>query len=471
MNSSGHLEGPVSDDHSENISLIAKVPEHLLERSRLARARLEAAKQQPDESAAAAQIATNGLLSVGLSEKFNDCSIAAATACQNAHERIAESTTVEELVFLGEEGSHSIMATRNLTDYFALDDDRTMRLALGRSQKDPEAPLYLLAITRGDLALRIASFQRRQSSLLCDFVQLDGEMTDDSFIVTPADEQGSRLDIVESIRHLTTMHPVDLTAAGIGAMTYYSEYCLVDGFGNGPESSTIWRKARLLGGFIALRSLVHRGIVDPKYQLGDMEWAVRRINPSPKKMAKQTKKINNVITAELTNNTGSPHHIITSNRARWTPKFWLANDDGAWIHEAIQKYRNQEADIEAARKVVASLGVNTAMEEILGSTNAQYEELFKQEYLPRLAVSGSARGVRRDVSVGKTASNTEFELSAEPLGKSGYRLIVRGRPSSMPDRQFEHLHTVDLYRDRFPGEATIDAAPDILDLLQHANYS
>jgi len=426
------------------------IPKHLLERSRKRRRELNG-DTFPEGN--------NALLSLGLSEQFNDCSIAAASACKNAHERIEIMAKQEEFVFLGEEGNYGSVLTQNLTPVFALPSGRKIRLVLGKSMSDIEAPLYLFAVTRDDLAIRLASFQRRHSNILCDYVKIGEEMDNQDFIVTPEDENLSRLDIIEHIRALTDLQPVDLDSS------YTREYA--------SEPTTLGKVAEVydldsgknrLAMYQIIKCLTDLKIVDEPTLLAERRKAALDGNElviaiNRRRKNKYQRFAEQQVADELANESD---RSLPENYSRG-----LYSDDSKWLHAVVKMYKNQNHGKVEAQTLARELGVEEKLSELLGSTTSDYEHLFEQSSLPRLAQLGTRRGIRPNVQVGKVKTDSDFELNVTPLSKSGFRVMISGRPDSMEEHGFQPFYTVDCYRDRPPSNEALASAHDILDLVKH----
>ncbi len=441
------------------------VPEYLLERSKKRRQELEQTDDRVYWRDAAGQSSegedsSNSILSLGLSEQFNDCSIAAASVCKDAYERIQTmAAKPEEFVFLGEDGNYGSVLTHNLTSDFSLPSGRKIRLVLGKDGSHAEAPLYLFAVTRDDLALRLASFQSRQSNVLCDYVQIGQEMDDEDFVVTPEDESLSRLDIIEHIRALTDIEPVDLNSSFTedyaSEPTTLKKHIEIGEFDTGKNKLVLYQIMKRLSDL----KIIDEPVLLAKRQKAalDGDDLVIVINRRRKNRYQRFAELR--VSDELVNESGRPAYKGTDHG--------LYSDDGRWLYAVIKMYKNQNYAKDEAQTLAKELKIEEALNDLLGSTTSAYERLFNQNKLPRLVQLGTCRGMRPDIQVGKIKTDSEFELSVEALGKSGYRITVSGRPDAMDEHAFEPFYTLDCYRDRPPTQEALASAKDISDLINH----
>lgn len=142
-----------------------------------------------------------------MGSRFNECGIASAELADRAKLLLAEPNATERIELfvespVGEERAEfdSVIVCPE----FKTDTGREISLVLGRKSDDPKSDPVLMAVTRGDIAFRVATFSRRVGT--CDYVQIGDEIDDESLVVTPEDEQ-SRKDIIETLRQLMNYEP------------------------------------------------------------------------------------------------------------------------------------------------------------------------------------------------------------------------------------------------------------------------
>ena len=418
--------------------------------------------------------AANALLGLGLSEQFNDCSIAAASACKNVYNCLGSNTQKEEFVFLGEDGAYETLRTHSLTPELSLPEDgRKITFMVGRSTSDPEAPAYLFAVTRGDLALRLASFKRRESNIVCDYVQIGREMTDENFVVTPADEHGSRLDIVEQIRHLTHTKTVDLSSLSSGRKVYvgmnnnyedrWKNVPLLQAVDPNGNHELIYGSKKLrLATYYSLKELTKKGVINEPGLLDAWDNHPWIIDPPTNRRKRETYEA----LAELMVAGEIDNGLLTSFARKRDVEVFRNNWRISRIIEASRSLGNEDEGLALA----VSLGVRDQLYAILGDTEPAHESLFDKDKLPKIVASGKVRGIKHDVEIGKTRTTSEFELEAEAIGKSGYRLFLRGLPADMAEHGFKPLHIIEFYKDRQPEPSAVKNAPDVLDLIANIRW-
>lgn len=406
----------------------------------------------------AVQGTENDLLSFGLSESFNDCSIAAATACHEADKSINLANTTEDLVFLGEDGQHANMRLLELGPRMILGSRRRMQFAIGQKETEPDAPVYVFAITRKNVALRLASFGRRESSVMCDYIQIGHEMDDKNFVVTFEDEDTSRLDVVESIKDLVELHPVDIqNKLFLNSATSLRKKI--------SESGGL--HTRYLSVYYMLAEISKRGIIDDPKLLAMWQHRVSSIDAHRwNRDERYPKSIKELVDAEL-QDTRPIDSFVSGTRYPNKPTIGLGLDDAKWLHQVVQEYKNQPRDLNVIKRLIKLFDIDTRLKQQLGKTSDNFEKLFAAPQLSNFADTGPLRGIRRDVKIGNIVDDGEFELTVESIGKSGYRVVINGRPVSMSDKPFVHMDTIDFYCDRQPTKTALNSAKDVLDLLKY----
>lgn len=393
----------------------------------------------------------NPLLSFAMSEHSPDCSIAASSAYRLAHEVIGQSANTKQFLVVSDGDD----VVENLT-YATLVSDLPssgvlpVNFMLAKNIDQVGAPLYLFATTRDNIAFRVASFVKRGSQTQCDYVQIGQEMYDDNFVVTPADEEGSRIDIIESIKQIIEPNPI----------TNIRDFSVYTGAGS-MRIDTVFNFNPNLGArhnlqvFALVRELSRAGVIyDPKLteRWEGSVYANKRRLPKYEKMARE--EIARVI-----------------ETGKLSPK---RKDDFSLalimsVIKAAELYNSSRKTF--ASKLINQVDLNTDIISRLGVTTTDYEYLVAhKDGLQKLA-GRRHYGIVPDVTVGKTSDDAEFELVVESVGVQGYLVHMAARASSQSDKPFVHAQTFLLPRDREPTQTAIDSAPDIKDLLPHIKSS
>lgn len=137
--------------------------------------------------------------------EFGYCNLAASKLNVTVHKVLDNPamTSRQELYMLDElsDGTSSAFDVAPLSDNFTTEAGRWVQLALAKKADTDEPDYQLLAITHNDVAMPLVSFRHRPGGE-CPYVQIGREMTDESFIVTPEDTQGTRKHMIVAMQHL-----------------------------------------------------------------------------------------------------------------------------------------------------------------------------------------------------------------------------------------------------------------------------
>ena len=379
-------------------------------------------------------------LGARLGMEFGDCSIAAAAAARRAEELLtapqySEVREPRELLVAGEWPSTipEVMHTVPVSPVVELDGGRDVQFWVARKGSSDDGIFSMVAVTRGDVALPVASFTRRAGSA-CDYVQLGEEMTDEALVVTPPDEF-SRLDLVEALRKQLSTDPrlypweelrgtwFDVTVIDI--RTDLRELMV----GDREWVKGRWREAAEL---VAVHDVCTDTSTDKSDYGHRLGWRGRRVYQAARSKLEEffgDPSIQQVQFGDLPGSSNEVAHAVL-------------------LKEAFIRLGYQPSDglTAPARRVADLLEVAGKFDRLLGEFEPATERVI--DLAGRLALRGDQpmRVVKAGVNIGKTTADAEFFITVKPVNASTHQVTVAGRPVAMDDQPPSHLHTVVLDR-------------------------
>ncbi len=384
-------------------------------------------------------------LESALSVNIGECSIVAAEVNRKAYDIEGQNHAgTNEWLYVfepdAEEPSLAYFKTVPLTEATTLPDGRPIRYVLGKlhdtkkpKKRDVITPtLQLMGVIRGNLAFPLASFNRRSGSF-CDYVQIGSEMTDDSLIVTPADELRSRKEVVDLINTILDVSPVaikykteletipeakiDRLTSEIEARSDYMRFVKPTMSKKDAKIAAVLAKGAELGYFKKpgyTRSLIdtnQAGTVRPSHWIRQMNKKISKPDELP------------VTSIEKGKFPGSEYSVVRQILLR--------------MHLEAQGVSSKgiEASNIAASGLARALDLSGSVDKRLGEYDSTTEKVIN--FTTRLAASKATRStVVEDMTMATSSrADTEISARAQAISEMGaYLLRVFVKPVAL-DRQ------------------------------------
>lgn len=396
-------------------------------------------------------------LELVLSTEFNECSIASAELAQRTEELLANRDLVSRQQLLVMECSGPAVEQLTIvpvSEEFQTPANRSVCFVLGREAFRPKKsaqmpPARLFAVTRGDVAFPLASFSRRDGSQ-CDYVQIDGEMEDDSFIVTPRDEY-SRKDIIETMRVILGKNVLFMRYGEVIRQAKEDSYMHSIELRNEVSknsTSTVSYNKRLKGDAPALRAIADIiGNTKTDRKLLTMVSGMRydaAYDELKKFLVKPGFK--SILEGELP---GSKHEL-----GRKALIAHAANLLGF-------RETSRGAD-DAYQRLVKYLEIDKQMAAVLGECEPVAEGVYR--LAGALAVRGTMEIVREDARISSTRGDVKIFVDIKPESPAAYSISIKARPAAMPDHSPSQIYAFKLDR-TMPAPFNYSDALEIYDIL------
>ncbi len=396
--------------------------------------------------------------------EFNECSIASAELAGRVQDIMDNPDLQSEKTLFLMQGVDAVQVAHTVvpvSDVFENKDGRDVQFYLTRqtvnakSRYDQTPRTYLMAVTRGDIAFTVASFARRQGQY-CDYVQIGEEITNESLVVTPKDEQ-SRKDVVEAMRRMLNADPTlwvykDVIADArrnaseeaareaadieydtiFAKFIYENEKCtkkeaeirLAIGACNSGSAkytasnytattrSHYKRAAAKLNEFFANPSF--RPIIEGKVP-GSHDLATRRL-----------------LIKAVADKLYGPSTDTNSHKVTKLSKSFA--DELNWQNSDLRGNSKTPTPLTDIKDILDAVGINQKMNESLGKTNRLSEELVS--FVGKLASMGSDfTATKRSVDFNSTKGDVELFVKVKPSSPSAFCIDIFARPSAMEDRE------------------------------------
>ncbi|HET9174614.1 MAG TPA: hypothetical protein VFN56_05060 [Candidatus Saccharimonadales bacterium] len=390
----------------------------------------------------------NALLALGMSEHLSECSWLAAGARKIAIERLANEGRATNLTIMSEAPYQSPMHAANVSEPIVLPSGYIVRMALARFDTDTEnQSTYLFAVTRDDIAFRIARLGRRSSNMHCDYVQIGSEIDDESLIVTPKDETASRADIIASIYSLVKPQTVSLPIIDPKS-TFYERFCDLDD-PDAYSSTTRSKRAAMILAAADLQLIEDNTVVQCAREFAEHGRLKSHHIQSLKKVFEST------------------FRSILSDQEYYIPKKidYIAL---AYIKMIVDQYTEINTKYTDASNLANLISLDETMVDALGKTSESYEKLLISERLRRYC-GKTLLGKHTAIPYRGILTTGHYEIAIESDAQQTYSLRVAATPEGMEDQPMIPLQTIELPKNRPPSSLALSAAEDLLDLLNKAS--
>ncbi len=400
----------------------------------------------------------NNLLSFGMSEYFRDCSIAAATLCADAHAACPPQSPAAGMVLLEQESEVMTAHTVGISTDTILKTGHRVHFALVKdAASSSDSPPSLLAVTRGNIAVRLATFNRRKTSAYCDYVQIGREMVDetDTYVAMPEDESKSRLSIIKTMQALIKPAPLayDDLPSDLLPGKVESRHLT-------PEQRTAQQQTNLAR-LAVFRSLQEMGIIScPGLNaLWDAEdyWNYPLFF-IPRRLAGYIADAKKLARHELHNSTNSAY----PKQDDLDPKI---NQLGAYIEQVSTRYRSQSAA--APAELIRLLDLESTFAQLLGITSPAVEDLIASPMgLPRIAQNGSITGTYPNIRIGNTSTEGIVTVHVEKVHAAGYNVSVSAKPATMAQSSPQSFFNKVIRIDQPLNASDIASLEDVADIIK-----
>lgn len=398
---------------------------------------------------------TNNKLQLVMGMEFNECSIASAELAGRVQDIMDNPEYQSEKQVFLMQGANATQVLRTVvpvSDVFQSETGRDIQYYLMRQPTRSKAKhqqqdqrTYLMAVTRGDVAFTVASFARRHGSY-CDYVQIGDEMTDESLVVTPQDEQ-SRKDVIEAMRRVLDADPTQWVYRDL----------IEDARNNASNEAALAAAEKEHDSIIAVDKIyiMHkankkeasiRSAIMRATTTNDTSWSWYGSASHTFSTRMHYKKATQELEEFFSNPSFKPliegkvpgsHDPETRRLLIKKVATMLFGDTATTYYPTDARRRDQT--IRDYGKILSSINMVDAMDASLGQTTRAAENLVN--IVGKLASLGSEfKATRHDVDFNTTKGDVDLFVKVVPKNVRSFGVDIFARPTAMSDRAASQVY-------------------------------